>query len=316
VGVAVLTGIGILLANMLGGTAAVEAPLHLSPEQISSASLRGIERDGIGVVLQPDLEGSMAGWCVQVITRGGITGTCPPLPTRSHPLLETGTGWTYGERDDTTVAVTAPDVAQVLFRGDRRAPTVVLPGLPYGLRASILHTPHSPKPSAIRALAALNASGQVLSTSPDYGDGLAFQDWNRPSAPAKGPCQLRVTSGLDATPEWGQVARSIHPYPGKIVGTGFVSCIDTEYYVPGRGMRAAVLLDAAHPGRALPAPIPTLTRIPQLPGFYNTAPEFGILGGMTAKREGDAWIVVAGGGRNAEEARIRLLRHLAAVVRL
>jgi hypothetical protein len=301
---------------MLGGTAAVEAPLHLSPEQISSASLRGIERDGIGVVLQPDLEGSMAGWCVQVITRGGITGTCPPLPTRSHPLLETGTGWTYGERDDTTVAVTAPDVAQVLFRGDRRAPTVVLPGLPYGLRASILHTPHSPKPSAIRALAALNASGQVLSTSPDYGDGLAFQDWNRPSAPAKGPCQLRVTSGLDATPEWGQVARSIHPYPGKIVGTGFVSCIDTEYYVPGRGMRAAVLLDAAHPGRALPAPIPTLTRIPQLPGFYNTAPEFGILGGMTAKREGDAWIVVAGGGRNAEEARIRLLRHLAAVVRL
>ena len=33
-------------------------------------------------------------------------------------------------------------------------------------------------------------------------------------------------------------------------------------------------------------------------------------GPMTAKREGNAWLVVAGGGRNAEEARIRLLRHL------
>jgi hypothetical protein len=28
------------------------------------------------------------------------------------------------------------------------------------------------------------------------------------------------------------------------------------------------------------------------------------------KREGNAWVLVAGGGQNAEEARIRLLRHL------
>jgi hypothetical protein len=35
---------------------------------------------------------------------------------------------------------------------------------------------------------------------------------------------------------------------------------------------------------------------------------------MTAKREGDTWVVVTGGGRNAEEARIRLLRHLTATI--
>lgn len=316
VGTVLVAGIGALLASTTGHSTPVEAPLHLPPENTSAATLRSIERNGIGVVLRPDLEGSMAGWCVQVITNGGITGTCPPLPTRAHPFLETGTGWSTGEHDDTTVVVTSPDVAQVLFDKGLRAPTLAMPGLPDGMRAAILHSPRSRIPRAIKVLAALNSSGQVLSRSPDYGDGIPFRDWNRPSAPAEGPCQLHVTSGLNATAEWGQIARSIHPYPGRIVGQGFLSCVDTEYYIPGRGMRAAVLLDAANPGHTPPASIPGLTRIPQVPGFYDTAKQFDLLEQVTAKREGDAWIVVAGGGRNAEESRVRLLRHLTATVRL
>jgi hypothetical protein len=112
------------------------------------------------------------------------------------------------------------------------------------------------------------------------------------------------------TAEWGQVATAIRPYPGQIIGRGFLSCVDTEYYVPGRGMRAAVLLDAAKPGHVAPAAIPGLDRLPQAPGLYNGTGDYASRGPMTAKREGNAWIVVAGGGRNAEEARIRLLRHL------
>jgi hypothetical protein len=118
-------------------------------------------------------------------------------------------------------------------------------------------------------------------------------------------------SGLGGiTARWGQVATAIRPYPSKIIGRGFLSCIDTEYYVPGRGMGAAVLLDAADPAASAPAAIPGLESIPQAPGLYNGAGGLASHGPITAKREGNAWVIVAGGGRDAEEARIRLLRHL------
>lgn len=167
----------------------------------------------------------------------------------------------------------------------------------------------------IPTLLALDSHGRVAVRSPDYGDGLPFRDWNRPQAPASGACQLHVSAlagGVSA--EWGQVATAIHPYPGQIVGRGFLSCIDTEYYVPGRGMRAAVLLDAAQPGARRPADLPGLAPIPQAPGLYNGTGDYSFHGPMSAKREGNAWIVVAGGGRNAEESRIRLLRHLSATI--
>jgi hypothetical protein len=80
-------------------------------------------------------------------------------------------------------------------------------------------------------------------------------------------------------------------------------------------MRAAVLLDAAYPGHT-PALIPGLVRVRQAPGIYNTKQQLGILEATTAMRQGNAWIVVSGGGRNAEEARIRLLRHLRATIKL
>jgi hypothetical protein len=81
-------------------------------------------------------------------------------------------------------------------------------------------------------------------------------------------------------------------------------------------MRAAVLLDAAKPGRIAPADIPGLAPIRQAPGLFNGSGDYSFKGPMTAEREGNAWIVVAGGGRNAEEARIRLLRHLTATLSL
>jgi hypothetical protein len=106
------------------------------------------------------------------------------------------------------------------------------------------------------------------------------------------------------------VATAIRPYSEPVIGRGFLSCIDTEYYLPGRRVRTAVLLDAARPGRTAPAAIPGMQPIPQAPGLYNTTGYYTLGEPMTAKREGSAWIVVAGGGRNAEAARIRLLRHL------
>ncbi len=315
--VALAAAAGAILASS-GHSTAVEAPLHLAPEPSPLPPHHTGSAPGSVVVrLSPNIEGSQAGWCVLVVSRaGGEGGSCGPLPTRAHPLLGGGSGWELGEPNVTTTVVTAPQVAYVLVNGRRRVATVAA-GLPYGLRAAAVHTPLPPRHQrllrlSIPKLTALNASGQRIVESPDYGDGLPFRDWNRPGAQAQGVCQLHAAGVRGLTAEWGQVAIAIHPYPGQIVGRGFVSCLDTEYYVPGRGMRAALLLDAANPGRSAPAAIPGLAPIPQVPGMYNGSGDYSFHGPITAKRAGNAWIVVAGGGKGAEEARIRLLRHLTA----
>lgn len=310
------TGIAALIVATTGGTTSAEAPLHLPPEPppLLARYPRSTSQPVV-VRVSPNLEGGQAGWCVTIIERsGGGGGTCGPLPTFGHPLVGGNSGWTHGDRDITTTEIVAPRVAYFLVNGTRRVATRTLPGLPYGLRVAIIHTPlHG---SADRALGAvstkppipLDAQGKPIKESRDYG-AVWFRDWNPPAAPLNGPCQLRVSGLKGITAEWGQVATAIRSYPQPIVGRGFLSCIDTEYHVPGRGMRAAALLDAVHPGRARPAAIPGLVPIPQAPGFYN-GEAYASDGPMTAKREGNAWVAVAGGGRNAEEARIRLLRHL------
>ncbi len=269
--------------------------------------------------LSPNLEGGQAGWCVLISQRGGATGTCGPLPTDGHPLVTRMSGWSHGERDQTTTEITAPRVASFLVDGTRRVATKALPGLPYGLRVGVIHTPlrgslerrGAPRPPTV---VPLDARGARITESRDYG-AVWFRDWNRPAAPLNGPCGLHASGLPGVTAEWGQVATALRPYPARIIGRGFLSCVDTEYYVPGRGLRAAVLLDAADPGHVAPAPVPGLHAIPQAPGLFNGSGDYGFRGPMSAKREGNAWIVVAGGGRNAEEARVRLLRHLTVSIR-
>jgi hypothetical protein len=311
-----LVGAGVLIAGTTGGTTPREAPLHLPPEPspFSARDARSTSQHA-SVLLAPNLEGGQAGWCVTIFERSGAGGSCGPLPTFDHPLLSASSGWARGERYITTFEITAPRVAFFLVNGARRVDTRPLPGAPYGLRIAIVHTPLHGPPGRLSALAMrsltlvpFDARGKPITESPDHGASW-FRDWNPPSTPLAGPCQLRVSGLARAIPEWGQIATAIRPYPAQIVGRGFLSCVDTEYFIPGYGMRAAVLLDAANPLRARPAAIPGLTPIRQAPGFYNGAGDVQ-LGPMTARREGNAWIVVAGGGPHAEEARIRLLRHL------
>jgi hypothetical protein len=313
-----LASVGIVIAATTGGRAPKEAPLHLPPEPPTRLARRvGSTSQPITVHLSPNLGGGQAGWCVTVLEKsGGGSGTCGPLPTAGHPLLVGTSGWTHGDSDITTTEITAPRVAYFLVNGTRRVATKRLPGLPYGLRVAIIHTPLRGSADRLAAVAIksptivpLDARGKPITESRDYG-AVWFRDWNRPAAPLRGPCQLQVSGLTRVTAEWGQVATAIRPYPAPIVGRGFLSCLDTEYHVPARGLRAAVLLDAADPGRIAPAAIPGLVPIPQVPGVYNGTGDPVFRGPLTAKREDNAWIVVAGGGRNAEEARVRLLRHL------
>ena len=76
--------IWLIIAAASGGTRAPRQ-LRLPPEAPHPVRLRG---GALLVRLTPNLEGSMAGWCVDVETRGGSRGTCDPLPTRAHPFME------------------------------------------------------------------------------------------------------------------------------------------------------------------------------------------------------------------------------------
>jgi len=300
---------GLLLAR--GGASAPPAPHHIPPEPAIPATpdLRGAH-DSVLVRVSPNLTGAEAGWCFRVVMRAVITGGCAPLPTATTLVLSDGTSWGNGERDDTTVALTAPDVRSVEFSDGARRPASPQPGLPYGMRVAVLRTRHNPSlRTLIRSVAAFDAGGHRMTERRVTGSGLEWRIWNPPSPPSKGACSLSLSGGYRAKTEWGQVAGALRPYPAAIEGRGFLSCIDTEYYVPGRGMRASALLDAHAPARTAPAAIGGLVPIPGLRGYFESDGEYGSEA-LDARREGKAWLVVTGGGRGAQEARVRLLQHL------
>jgi hypothetical protein len=314
----VLLGLGFAMTR--GGGTHIEPRLHLPPEPVPTPprSLPG----GVSVTLSPDLAGADAGWCVTVTYQGGSGGgTCSPLPTQSSPVLAELAGAGGGERFATTVRVVGPNVARVRVDGKRDVATVADSSLPYGMRVAVIRTPIPPRyginfpSSLIPKLVALDGAGNPAVRSPDDGTGIHFTDWNRPQPEAHGACQLHVDGLPGVTAEWGQVASTIAGYKGRIIGRGFLSCMDIQYSfpgIPGWGLKAAVLLDAASPNQAAPALIPGLAPVHQAPGIYNGAGAG--VGPLTARREGNAWIVVAGGGPRAEEARIRLARHLTVTV--
>ena len=136
---------GLLLAR--GEAGAPAGPLHIPPEPAMPVApdLHGAP-DSVLVRVSPNLTGAEAGWCIREIFRADITGGCAPLPTATTLVISDGTSWGHGERDDTTVAVTAPNVRFVEFSDGRRRPALTEPGLPYGMRVAVLRTPHNPRP--------------------------------------------------------------------------------------------------------------------------------------------------------------------------
>ena len=164
-----------------GGGRAREAPLHLPAEETGAAFRdAGRAAGSITVGVSPNLNGAEAGWCIHVILRGVITGGCAPLPTATTLVLSDGTSWGHGERQDTTVALTAPQVRSVEFSDGRRRPALPAAGLPYGMRVAILRTPHDPRLSTlIRSVAAFDAAGRRMTERRVSGSGLQWRIWNR-----------------------------------------------------------------------------------------------------------------------------------------
>jgi hypothetical protein len=109
------------------------------------------------------------------------------------------------------------------------------------------------------------------------------------------------------TLEAGVVASAIVANPG-ILGRGFLACADAALTAEGTSTIASIVLDAAHPGRP-PAAIPGTVAAPGHPGVVDRPPPIAggplIAGdsaevGLTAKRVGDAWLVVQSNGTTGQ----------------
>jgi hypothetical protein len=110
--------------------------------------------------------------------------------------------------------------------------------------------------------------------------------------PLPGACEVAAHGlpGLQA--QWGHVLATIRPVTNA-EGQLFLSCVDTEYFLHGWPLDAAILLDARRPGQTLGA-IPGAIPLAGHPGFVNLVLGSGP-GSLTARRIGNAWLVVAGG---------------------
>ncbi len=138
--------------------------------------------------------------------------------------------------------------------------------------------------------------------------------YHAPTHPRPGVCEL-AQHGLPALhPQFGHTVARIAPVPDAL-GEVFLSCVDTEYWMDGSPLQAGVLLDGHRPGQVL-GPIPGARAVPDHPDMVNLplgrfpltydtpisadSPQFS----LTAKRVGNAWLVVQGGAGLAQRVQV------------
>jgi hypothetical protein len=321
-GLLAMVGLGALAWGLGGSGPFAHSRRTRGPGGVDGASRGALGAAGFDVRLSPALDGGQYGWCVGVEEHPGVIagGGCSTAPVAATPLAMQLSGSSASSRQEVIVVLATPQVAAVLVNGRRRVRTFTLPGLPYGLRAARVAIPLRIKtyPSGRRGiaslpepkLAALDASGRVIPNRA----GHEVRTLSR-STPlhrsAVGPCRLQTAGLPGLAAQWSHVAAAIRPFPGKLIGRSFFSCIDTQYYLHHWPLDAAILLDAADPG-APPAAIPGLTPVRCEHSYFNGPGDF--KGELTATRIGDAWLVVAGG--SGLDQRMEVLRHLTATVKL
>jgi hypothetical protein len=245
----------------------------------------------------------VAGWC-EVIEEHGITGgsACGGVPTPASPFLQILGFGEANARKETQVAVTDPQVGEILAGGHRRVPTQALRGLPYGLRGARVITVVGAK------IEALDAAGSVIPER--WGQtprqALHIRRWRSPHRQPSGPCQLRADGLPGLVVRGGTTATTIRPFPGQLVGRAFLPCSAVEYELRRVPLRAVVVLDAAQPS-ARAAALPNFHALRGAPGIFAG-------GDLTAMRSGNAWLIVEQGRGPAQ--RTLLLRHLQAALHL
>jgi hypothetical protein len=259
------------------------------------------------VALVPPLSAGWIGWCSEVLRPSTSGGSCPVDPEVGEPLVDEG--WS-GSAPPPTVegyVMTSSEVSSVSVGGSQAIPTRSQPRLPFGLRAALVEMPGVKLfdlARQFRSFTLLGQAGQPLHQSRRQFpvDSVPTKFWQRPKDPPRGVCALSSgLAGLKA--EWGSVA--LHTAGRKgILGQGFLSCIETEYYMRHWPLQATLLLNGETPG-APPAALPNMRPLPR---HHAIMVERGVL----ARRLHDAWLLVTGGSGLAQ--RIEVLDALRAKV--
>lgn len=210
-------------------------------------------------------------------------------------------------------ALTLSNVHAVSIGGGPPIPTYTRPGLPFGLRAVAVEAPGVFGPESrllLRRFIALDEHDNPLpqpttSTPPRALErSEAGAGWHRPQDPSRGVCSIKAIRLRGITAQWGDVVTHLKSVEG-IIGDGFISCIDTEYYFQKWPFDAAVLLDAEHPLTATPVAIPNLSPVHGHPGIFSA---IGGNGKILARRIHKAWLVLEGG--YTLQQRLTVFQHL------
>jgi hypothetical protein len=182
-------------------------------------------------------------------------------------------------------------------------------------RVLIVHAPPI-RTVLVRAtpLIALERDGREIAYTPPHPEKLArrIAAWQVPrpgerhprasaTHPLPGACEIAARGLPGLQPQWGHVLAAIEPV-ASAEGELFLSCVDTEYFLHGWPLDTAILLDAHRPGQTL-GPIPGASPVAGHAGVVNVV--LGSLpGDLTARRVGNAWLVVEGGASLAQRLQV------------
>jgi hypothetical protein len=307
------------------------------PGAITPASVAGYNYT---IAVTPELGAGVADWQSWIVYSrpgtSGLGGGGATLP--SLPIFDAGGPVSVARRGTIAYVLTSPQVFAVRI-GSRMIRTISSALLPTGDRAAVFFLPDNgpgfmipgvpagPPPSVnnVPTLVPLDRFGRVIRTQvrastpgpppltwmasdavrrrwPLPGFAVPYQ--GAPNRPRPGVCQLAQHGLRGLHVQFGHTIAwisPVHDEPGEV----FLSCVDAEYYLDGWPLQAAVLLDGHRPGRVL-GPIPGARPVPGQPGIVDVATGrfpsslFTRNYGITAKRVGNAWLVVQGGSGLAQ----------------
>jgi len=339
-GLSIIVWLGLVVAGLAFGAAASSASIVNS---VASQSLSGrvpgtpvvspprgaVSLAGYNyrIVIEPSLQAGEAGWSSAITYslhgKGFGAGGGGGYPTESWPFLSLSYNASQGQAPRGEVVdyvLTGPSVAAVRF-GERTVRTFTGPKLPSGDRAAVFFLPASSPPvlpySGLRPpgksirLFALDGHGRVIRLRNPRHPIIQSSFWQAPTAggprysgpgrPLPGACELSQHGLPGLAPEFGHVIKRIQP-ARDAQGEVFLACIDTEYYLHGWPLEVAVLVDAQDPGATLGS-IPAGRPVAGHPLTVNL-PAGQFPGALTARRTGNAWLVVQGGASQAQRLRV------------
>jgi hypothetical protein len=312
-------GVVALAAVLLGGVGAAavvldprSAPLagRVPAGQPPGYAVAGGYRYRISLV--PSLQVGQVGWCAAITTTSKSgqpedlgTGSCGDAPTSWAPLFAPQLG------QGLSSVFTTASVHAIQLAG-RRPILTTSAGLPFGYRAAVfqyvlpLHLSSVAASGEQFGIAALAATGHQIPYDRSGMPNEPIRMWGHAQTPPRGSCSVAANPGAKLTLSVGSVVTSVVPAP-DIAGSASLPCLErnvrldsispTSLPTNERVMQIYVLLNASNPSAPAPA-LPYMRPLAGHPGILNNAelplPD-ALSNGMTARRAGNAWLLVTGG---------------------